>query len=76
MFTVMEPDEVTTVAASLRGEAMPARLTTTLDDLLAALQDEVDPNNDALVVGTMVHPCTPGCPSSLGRQKRVVPIAA
>ena len=55
MFTVMEPGEVATVAASLRGEAMPAPLTTTLYDLITALQDGVGPNNDALVVATMVR---------------------
>jgi hypothetical protein len=70
MFTVMEPDEVTTVAANLRGEAMPARLTTTLDDLLAALQGEVDPNNDALVVGTMGYLLRSGRLTVSGRYGR------
>jgi hypothetical protein len=55
MVTMMAPGEVATVATSLRWEAMPVRLTTTLYDLITALQDEVGTNNDALVVGTMVR---------------------
>ena len=39
-----------------RGEdAIPAPITTTLYDLIAALQDVVPPGEDALVVATMVH---------------------
>jgi hypothetical protein len=33
----------------------PATITTTLYDLIAALQDVVQPGEDALVVATMVH---------------------
>jgi hypothetical protein len=35
--------------------ATPSCLTTTLYDLMAAIQAEVDPNDDALVVATVVH---------------------
>jgi hypothetical protein len=33
----------------------PATLTTTLYDLIAAVQDVVDPHNDALIVATVQH---------------------
>ena len=36
-------------------DAIPATITTTLYDLIAALQDVVQPGEDALVVATMVH---------------------
>ena len=36
-------------------DAIPATITTTLYDLIAALQDVVQPGEDALVVPTMVH---------------------
>ena len=36
-------------------DAIPATITTTLYDLIAALQDVVHPGEDALVVATMVH---------------------
>ena len=36
-------------------DAIPATLTTTLYDLIATLQDVVHPDEDALVVATMVH---------------------
>jgi hypothetical protein len=34
---------------------MPSRLTTTLYDLITAIQAVVDPDDDALVVATVVH---------------------
>ena len=36
-------------------DAIPATIMTTLYDLIAALQDVVQPGEDALVVATMVH---------------------
>ena len=36
-------------------DAIPATITTTQYDLIAALQDVVQPGEDALVVATMVH---------------------
>jgi hypothetical protein len=36
-------------------DAIPATITTTLYDLIATLQDVVQPGEDALVVATMVH---------------------
>jgi hypothetical protein len=55
MSTVMEPGEGANVARGRSEEARPLRLTTTLYDLLAALQDVVGPDDDPLVVATMVH---------------------
>jgi hypothetical protein len=39
----------------MQREAVPSRLTTTLYALIAAIQDVVDPEDDALVVVTVVH---------------------
>jgi len=36
-------------------DTIPATITTTLYDLIAALQDVVQPDEDALVVAAMVH---------------------
>ena len=36
-------------------DAIPATITTTLYDLIAGLQDVVQPGEDALVMATMVH---------------------
>src|SRR5262249_37317166 len=36
-------------------DAIPAIITTTLYDLIAEIQDVVQPDEDALVVATMVH---------------------
>jgi hypothetical protein len=50
--------ERTTVAAGATGRPRaetPSRLTTTLYDLITALQDVVGANNDALVVASVVH---------------------
>src|SRR5262245_25550340 len=44
-----------TLHTSGGGDAIPATITTTLYDLIAALQDVVQPGEDALVVATMVH---------------------
>jgi hypothetical protein len=55
MSTVMDPGEGAMMARGRREKALPARLTTTLYALLAALQDVVGPDNDPLVVATAVH---------------------
>lgn len=55
MATIMERGKeapVTTVGPVV---ATPARLTTTLYDLMAVVQDVVGPDNDALVVATVGH---------------------
>jgi len=44
-----------TLQTSGGADAIPATITTTLYDLIAALQDVVPPGEDALVVATMVH---------------------
>jgi hypothetical protein len=45
---------VVTVEPSGGKDAAPATITTTLYDLIAALQEVVDPGEDALVVATVV----------------------
>lgn len=54
MHTVIDASEDT--AGEMVMEAnTPATLTTTLYDLIAAVQDVVDPHNDTLVVATVQH---------------------
>ena len=55
MAPVMERDELAHVGTRMQGEATPSCLTTTLYDLIAAMQDGLSPDDDALVVATMVH---------------------
>jgi hypothetical protein len=38
----------------MQGEAIPSRLTTTLYDVIAAIQDVLSPDDSALVVATVV----------------------
>ena len=70
MFTVMEPGEVATVATGLQGEAMPTRFTTTLYDLITAIQGVVGPEDDAMAVGTMVYLLRSGRLTVLGTATR------
>ena len=55
MSTVTEPGEVVKVVCSMQGEATLSRLTTTLYDVIAAIQDVLSPDDDALTVSTVVH---------------------
>src|SRR3989442_5919071 len=55
MAPVMECAEVATGTMGIQRAATPSCRTTTLYDLIAALQDIVDPDDDALVVATVVH---------------------
>ena len=55
MATVLEGGEMAPVAAGIQRVETPSRCTTTLYDLMAALQDLVGPDDDALVVATVVH---------------------
>jgi hypothetical protein len=57
MHTVIDPFKdggVVTVEPSGGKDAAPATITTTLYDLIAALQEVVDPGEEALVVATVV----------------------
>jgi len=54
MAPVMVHGERAQGVMGMQGEATPSRLTTTLYDLIAALQ-EVGGADDALVVATVVH---------------------
>ena len=51
----------------MQGEAAPSCLTTTLYDLIAAIQDEVSPDDNALVVATVVHLLRSGRLTWLGK---------
>ena len=55
MAPVMEWAEVATGAMGMQRAETPSCLTTTFYDLIAALQDVVGPDEDALVVATVVH---------------------
>jgi len=55
MSIVMDSNAVAAVAMAEREAAPPRRTTTTLYDLMAALQAVVGPDDDALVVATVVH---------------------
>jgi hypothetical protein len=57
MRTVIDPREegsVATVATSGGEDTAPAAITTTLYDLIAALQEVAEPGEDELVVATVV----------------------
>jgi hypothetical protein len=55
MAPMMERTTVATEATGIPRAETPSRLTTTLYDLITALQDVVAPADDALVVTTVVH---------------------
>ena len=55
MVTVWERGKVETRRRERQEEAMPSRLCTTLYDLMVAIQDVAGPEDDALVVATVVH---------------------
>ena len=55
MQTVLIPSKAQRGGTAVREEAKPSRLTTTLYDLITAIQDVVDADDDALVVALVVH---------------------
>jgi hypothetical protein len=55
MRTVMESCKREGVTSEVRGKESPSCITTTLYEFMAVLQDVVDPDNDRLVVATVVH---------------------
>jgi hypothetical protein len=55
MQTVLIPSKVKRGGTAVHEEATPSRLTTTLYDLITAIQDVVGADDDALVVATLVH---------------------
>jgi hypothetical protein len=67
MSAVMEPGEVTKVGTGMPGEAIPSRLTTTLYDVVAAIQDVLSPDDSALVVATVVDRLRCGWLTWLGK---------
>jgi hypothetical protein len=55
MQTVLSPSTVERGGTEVHEEATPSRLTTTLYDLIAAIQEVVGAEDDALVVTTVGH---------------------
>ena len=55
MHTVMESSTVAGVPTGRTGGQIPARIITSLYELIASIQEVVDPQDDALVVATVVH---------------------
>ncbi|HEY5871521.1 MAG TPA: hypothetical protein VI542_39095 [Candidatus Tectomicrobia bacterium] len=55
MHIVMESRTVASVPTGSVEEQIPVRITTTLYELIAAIQEVVDPQDDALVVATVMH---------------------
>jgi hypothetical protein len=55
MQMVMAPSAGEVGRTGAQAAATPARLTTTLYDLITAIQEVVGTGNDALVVATVVH---------------------
>ncbi len=55
MRTVIDASEETSVETVVTATDRPATLTTTLYDLIAAVQDVAGPDNDALIVAAVQH---------------------
>jgi hypothetical protein len=66
MMTVMERGAMTTVGRGGPGATRPSRLPITLADLLTAIQDVVGPEEDGLVVATVLHLLGSGRLTGLG----------
>ena len=73
MTTIIDPVETGVMAPTAL--ATSVTVTTTLYDLIAAIQDVVGPGNDRLVVATVVHMLSTSSlvvPSALNLQSRAV----
>ena len=70
MAPVMERDELAHVGTSRQGVATPSCLTTTLYDVIAAIQDELSPDDDTLVVATVMHLLQSGRLTWLGKASK------
>ena len=68
MAPVMERGELAQVGTEMQGEATPPCLTT-LYDLIAAIQDVLSPDDDTLVVATVVHFLRSGRLTWLGKTR-------
>jgi hypothetical protein len=53
MRTTVDPTETESVGTAVLGDGVPTTITTTLYDLMAAIQDAAAPHNDALAVATL-----------------------
>jgi hypothetical protein len=79
--TLCEERRVETIETSGGEDTAPATITTTLYDLLAALQDVVHPGEEALVVATVVSTMRAGrltwrYGAAIGRQSSMEPANA
>jgi hypothetical protein len=68
MCTGLESGQGDTVALTVWGAAPPSRITTTLYEVRTALQDGVGPDDDALVMATVVYLLRSGWLTGLGKQ--------
>jgi len=55
MPSLVDPTERASVETAVLEDGAPTSITTTLYDLLAAIQDAVGPDDDALAVATVWH---------------------
>jgi hypothetical protein len=70
MHTVVDPFKVQKVGTDVAVEAtMPLRITTTLFDLMAAMHAVVGPDEDVLIVATMVYLLRSGRITFLGEAR-------
>jgi hypothetical protein len=65
----MERSELAHVGIGIQEEATPSCLTTTLYDLIAAMQDGLSPDDDTLVVATVMHILRSGRLTWLGKAR-------
>ncbi|HEY7496160.1 MAG TPA: hypothetical protein VIH59_34280 [Candidatus Tectomicrobia bacterium] len=66
MYAMVEACKALEIGTNVVPEARPSRLTTTLYDLVAAVQAVVQPEEDELVVATVMHMLGAGHSTFLG----------
>jgi hypothetical protein len=76
MKTVMMPSKVEGGGMGAQAAMMPTCLATTLYDLIAAIQDVVGPEDDVLVVATVVHLLRSRQLTRMGPARASRPVAA
>ena len=69
MQTVLSPSKMERGGTEVHEAAMPSRCTTTLYELLAAIQDVMGPDDDVQVVATVVHLLRSGRLTWLGQTR-------
>ena len=81
MLELLEGDDLmpalaTYPAATPAASSEPASITTTLYDLITALNAEVGPEDDALVTAAVVHLINANCAKFVGSRKRLAIVDA